>query len=517
MLLGALLDAGASLAVVQSAVDAVSGGAVRVSTREVRRGGLRALKAEVEALTDDPPHRTWRDVREMLGRAGDAGATATGVFRRLAEAEGRVHGIAADDVHFHEVGALDAIADVVGCCAALADLSVSGVSAGPVALGSGSVRARHGRLPVPAPAVAELAKGWRVSGGGDGELATPTGLALLRTFAHACEALPPMLLDTVGIGAGTRNPAGHANVVRVLIGTAEGGGGSPSVGGSGSPAEGGSGSPAEGGSGSPAEGGSGSPAEGGSSPAEGGSSPAEGGSSPAEGGSSPAEGGSSPAEGGSSPAEGGSSPAEGGSSPAEGGSSPAEGGGSPAAGGNGSPAEGGSSRAEGGGFPAVPRKRSESAVLLEANVDDLDPRLWPGILAGLLRRGASDAWLVPIMMKKGRPAHTLSVLCPPTLAAALRDQVFRDTSTLGVRHTELGKVALERAFADITVGDTRIAVKVGHRDGVVVQVMPEFEDVAALARRQDRPERLVLQDALTAATGAGLIVGAALPADLRPA
>ena len=465
MLLGALLDAGASLAAVRSAVDAVSGGTVRIRVREVTRGGLRALKAEVEPLVDEPPHRTWRDVRALLERAGpaapgglvqagpdtastvergaapasglgqdsepaagvkwaapDAGgssgpaseavpaeavpaagpgparstpATAADVFRLLAEAEGRVHGVAVDDVHFHEVGALDAIADVVGCCAALADLGITSVSAGPVALGSGTVRSQHGRLSVPAPAVAELAKGWRVSAGGQGELATPTGLALLRTFARACEPLPPMVLDTVGVGAGTRDPADRANVVRVLIGTGE----------------------------------------------------------------------------------------------------------------TNSP-----DRPEPG-----PTADGARAVLLEANVDDLDPRLWPEILAGLLRSGASDAWLVPIVMKKGRPAHTLSVLCPADLAGALRDQIFRDTSTLGVRHSPRTKVALERAFADVTVGDTRIAVKVAHRDGIVLQVMPEFEDVAALARRQERPERLLLQEARTAASYAGLVVGAPLPANLRPA
>ncbi|MBL7259604.1 nickel pincer cofactor biosynthesis protein LarC [Actinoplanes sp. LDG1-01] len=400
MLLGALLDAGASLTVVQNAVDAVSGGTVRVRQREVTRGGLHALKAEVEPLVDDPPHRTWADVRDMLERAGSDTSTATAVFRCLAEAEGRVHGTKPDDVHFHEVGALDAIADVVGCCAALADLGVATVSAGPVALGSGTVRTRHGRLPVPAPAVAELAKGWQVSAGGDGELATPTGLALLRRLARACEPLPPMTLEAIGVGAGTRDPAGHANVVRVLIGTTAAQAPAPVV-----------------------------------------------------------------------------------------------------------------KRAE----TSTPSEPDDRAVLLEANVDDLDPRLWPGILNSLLRTGASDAWLVPIVMKKGRPAHTLSVLCTPALADTLRDQIFRDTSTLGVRHSPRGKVALERAFADVTVDDTRIPVKVAHRGGTVVQVMPEFDDVAALARRQQRPERLVLQEALAAAGGAGLIVGSALPENLRPA
>jgi uncharacterized protein (DUF111 family) len=172
----------------------------------------------------------------------------------------------------------------------------------------------------------------------------------------------------------------------------------------------------------------------------------------------------------------------------------------------------------GAGVPAVASgPRAEPAVLLEANIDDLDPRLWPEILAGLLRCGASDAWLVPITMKKGRPAHTLSVLCRPGSAEALRGQIFRDTSTLGVREGALTKYALPRAFVDVGVAGATVAVKLGHDRGVIVQVMPEFADVAALARRLGRPERQVLAEAAAAAATAGLTVGAALPPDARPA
>lgn len=383
MLLGALVDAGARLDAVQGAVDAVVPGAVRIVGAPVTRAGLRALKIDVAVQHDDPPHRTWRDLRGLL-----AGGTlpervrerATAVFARLADAEAHVHGIPAVDVHFHEVGALDAIADVVGICAALDDLGVSTLSAGEVALGAGRVRTAHGELPVPVPAVAHLAQGWRVRAGGRGELATPTGMAVLRTLAATCEDLPAMGVEAVGVGAGGRDIPDRANVVRVVVGSVALGG---------------------------------------------------------------------------------------------------------------------------------PVFGTEPAVLLEANVDDLDPRLWPGVLAGLLESGAADAWLVPIFMKKGRPAHTLSVLCHPSRAEALRDQIFRDTSTLGVRDGDLRKVALPRSFVDVRLDGGNVAVKVAHRDGVIVQVMPEFDDVAALARRQGRPERIVLQEAIAAAAAAGLTVGAA--------
>ncbi|GAA3343866.1 nickel pincer cofactor biosynthesis protein LarC [Amorphoplanes nipponensis] len=391
MLLGALIDAGAAPGAVRLAVEAVVPGAVRISSAAVTRAGLRAVHVRVEPLIADAPRRTWSTIRGLLAGAALAPRVrdrATAVFARLAEAEARVHGIPAADVHFHEVGALDSLADVVGICAALEELGVATVSAGEVAVGAGRVRTAHGELPVPVPAVAELARGWRVRAGGAGELATPTGLAAIRALAASCEDLPPLLVEAVGVGAGSRDTPGRANVVRVVLGA---------------------------------------------------------------------------------------------------------------------------------GPPAAPGVAAEPAVLLEANVDDLDPRLWPEVLAGLLRCGAADAWLAPITMKKGRPAHTLSVLCHPERAAILRERIFRDTSTLGVREGALRKHVLPRAFADVAVAGAPVAVKLGHDRGVIVQVMPEFDDVAALARKLGRAERQVLAEAAAAAAAAGLVVGAPLPGDARPA
>jgi len=390
MLLGALMDAGASQDAVQRAVDAVIPDAVRVNRATVTRAGVRATRIDVQVLTGEPPHRTWRGIRRLLGASRLAERVrerAMAIFTGLADAEAHVHGVPADDVRFHEVGALDAISDVVGICAGLDDLGVATVSASAVAVGSGRVRTAHGDLPVPVPAVVQLAKGWHVYAGGHGELATPTGMAALRTLSSVCEDLPAIVVHTVGVGAGANDFPYRPNVVRVVVGSV--------------------------------------------------------------------------------------------------------------------PAT------------APPQSGTEPAVLLEANVDDLDPRLWPEVLTGLMRSGAADAWLVPIVMKKGRPAYTLSALCHPTLAAALREQIFRDTSTLGVREGMLSKVALPRAFVDVELAGGSVAVKVAHRDGVIMTVMPEFEQVAALARAQGRPERLVLRDATIAAAAAGLTVGASLPPHAR--
>lgn len=390
MLLGALVAAGADLAELQAAVEAVVPASVGLTATQVTRAGLAACKVDVEMLVDDPPHRTWRAVRSMLAEATLAEPVrdrALAVFARLADAEGQVHGVPAEDVHFHEVGALDSIADVVGVCAALHDLGVDSVSAGRVALGSGSVRTAHGQIPVPVPAVVQLARGWRVSATGTGELTTPTGMALVATLSSACTELPPMALERVGVGAGSKDFPGRANVTRVLIGSPEVLAGEPFAG--------------------------------------------------------------------------------------------------------------------------------DAMVLLEANVDDLDPRLWPGVLAALLQAGAADAWLVPIVMKKGRPAHTLSVLGPPERAGQLSEAILARTSSVGIRRHELTRYALPRAWVDLAVVGGNVSVKIAHRNGQIVQVTPEFEAVAALAAQQQRPEADVLAEAAAAAMTAGLKVGEELPSGAR--
>jgi uncharacterized protein (DUF111 family) len=141
---------------------------------------------------------------------------------------------------------------------------------------------------------------------------------------------------------------------------------------------------------------------------------------------------------------------------------------------------------------------AENPVVLEANIDDLDPRIWPGVLDALFAAGASDAWLTPILMKKGRPAHTLSALCRPEVVADVQAAVFATTATIGLRVLPVGKVALERASASVEVLGGRVGVKVAVSGGRVVNVSVEYEDVAALARETGVP----VKEALRAATAA---------------
>ncbi len=380
MLLGALVDAGAPLAALQAAVDAVGVDPVRLRAEHVERAGLAALRVHVE-VADDPESRTWAQVRGLLEAAdlpGPVRDTALAVFARLAAAEGAVHRVPPESVHFHEVGALDAVADVVGAAAGVHALRIEALTASPVALGSGWVRAAHGRLPVPVPAVLALLAGAPVSAGPVAhESTTPTGAALLATLVGAWGPLPPVLLRGTGTGAGGRDPQALPNVLRLVLGEPL-----------------------------------------------------------------------------------------------------------PAA------------------HPASAPPGADPVVLLETNVDDLDPRVWPGVLDELLQEGALDAWLTPVLMKKGRPAHTLSVLCPPRLAPALRTVVLTRTSTLGVREQQVARTTLGRRWDVVDVLGQPVRVKSGELDGRVVHRSPEWEDVAAAAAALGLPAQDVLARATAASVAA---------------
>ena len=374
MLLGALAGAGVPMSVLTEAASAVAPEPIRLVHEQVSRSGFAATRVHVDAAESDSG-RTWADIEILLAQAPLADPVrqrAASTFARLAEVEGRVHGVPAPEVHFHEVGALDAIADIVGCCAGFAHLGLSRLVATPVALGGGSVRTLHGTISVPAPAVTALLAGVPTYGGGVAEeLCTPTGAALLAATVTHWGALPGLRVSATGTGAGSRDTAGRPNVLRVVLGeltTAD-----------------------------------------------------------------------------------------------------------------------------------LAADEPLDAVVLAANVDDLDPRVWPGVLAALLAAGASDAWLTPILMKKGRPAHTLSALAPAHAVDAVRRVMFTESSTIGVREHRVAKQALARETRSVRVDGAEVRVKVALLDGQVVNVSPEYDDVAAAAVALGRPVKAVLAAAAAAA------------------
>ncbi len=383
MLLGALLDAGADLHAVRTAVAAVAPEPVSLGVEATRRHGLRAARATV-AVADSTTHRGLSDVLALV-RSGALDPAVEGfavaVFTRLATAEARVHGTTVDQVHFHEVGALDAVADVVGCAAALGDLALlddAEVVVGPIALGSGRVRSAHGSLPVPVPAVLALLEG---SGapvlagpGGDGgaavgpgrELCTPTGAALLVVLAQRWGPLPAMAVRAVGVGAGAADSPGAANVLRVVLGEV---------------------------------------------------------------------------------------------------------------------AEAGAAW------------RHDDLVVLEATVDDLDPRVWPDVLDAVHTAGAVDAWAAPVLMRHGRPGHVLTALVPPVALESVHRAVAAHTTSLGARSHPVARRALPRTAVAVAVDGHAVSVKLGHLDGRVVTVQPEHADARAAAAAMGVPVREVLDRA----------------------
>jgi uncharacterized protein (TIGR00299 family) protein len=375
MLLGALVDAGVPLDVPAAAIGTLAVESIRLEPEPVTRHGLGAIRVHVHAPPSDE-HRTWADVRALLLAADlptPVREGALAVFERLAVAEGRVHRVPPEEVHFHEVGALDALADVVGVVAGFAHLGLTRLTASPVALGSGSARGAHGVVPIPGPAVLELLAGIPVVAGPvPAETCTPTGAALVAELVSEWTALPAMRVSRVGMGAGGRDPVELPNVVRLVLGEPDDAPG-----------------------------------------------------------------------------------------------------------------------------PARP-----GPAVLEANIDDLDPRLWPGVLDALFAAGASDAWLTPILMKKGRPAHTLSVLCRPETIPDVQATVFATTSTIGLRVVPVGKVVLDRTVSAVEVLGGRVAVKVAVVGDRVVNVSVEYEDVAALARASGLPVKEVLRAATAAAEAA---------------
>ncbi|MEO6714815.1 MAG: LarC family nickel insertion protein, partial [Mycobacteriales bacterium] len=221
MVLGALVDSGVPIDVMQKAIDGLGVEQIVLRSGDVTRHGLGATQVSVEA-SESPVIRTWGNIRIMLERAtlDDAvRTTALAVFERLAAAEATVHRTTPERVHFHEVGALDALADVVGAAAGIHYLGLDLVSASSVATGLGMSRGEHGVVPIPAPAVLELLIGVPVHTGGiPHELCTPTGAAILAATVTRWGDMPAMVVECVGVGAGGRDLAELPNVLRLVVG-----------------------------------------------------------------------------------------------------------------------------------------------------------------------------------------------------------------------------------------------------------------------------------------------------------
>jgi uncharacterized protein (TIGR00299 family) protein len=372
MILGALLDAGAPLELLRAELGKLGLPGFTLQAREVRRGAFRATKADVVLDTAvRHEHRQLRDILAILGASQLAPAVVAGaarIFTRLAQAEARVHGTGVEEVHFHEVGAVDAIVDVTGAVIGLHLLGAEGVHVSALPLGGGFVEGSHGRMPVPGPGAAELLRGFPVVDTGvRSELVTPTGAAILTTLAVGSGRMPTMTVERIGYGAGTKDLPGTPNILRCFIGdTADAG-------------------------------------------------------------------------------------------------------------------------------------TTETVAQVETTIDDMNPQLYEPLMDRLFEAGALDVFLTPVVMKRSRPGTVLTALCPRDKVSDLSRVLFEESSTIGVRWSEVSRTRLDREMITIATDYGPLPFKVSRLAGRIITITPEFADVVRLAQSKSLPVREVLSQAHAAA------------------
>lgn len=316
-------------------------------------------------------HRNFNDIKTIIENSDlstNIKDKAVNIFRMLGLAEAKVHGKSLEEVHFHEVGAVDTIIDIVGSCLALENLGIEKIYVSEIKTGYGFVQCAHGLMPVPAPATAELlAHGLLYAKGNiERELATPTGAALMVALAEPSADMPKgFSAEKVGYGAGTRNLE-IPNVLRATLGT-------------------------------------------------------------------------------------------------------------------------------------VAEAKNHSLTVAECNIDDMSGEVWPYVQEKLMAAGALDAWITPIIMKKGRPAQMLSVLMHPQNLPLLEKIILTETTTLGMRYYDVARHCSERSFIEVKLPQGSVKVKFSQAGGQILNIAPEFEDCRKLAEASKMPLKKIMQMAAAAA------------------
>jgi uncharacterized protein (TIGR00299 family) protein len=387
MFLGALVDAGVPISLLEATTAALNIGA-RLESRKVVRGGITGTKVDV--ITPEPaapaqphtleghihshaPHRHLSSILKIIAAAPlseSVKARSSRAFQLLGEAEAAIHSIPVEKVHFHEVGAVDTIVDIVCAAAGAESLNIDRWLSTPLNVGSGTVLCQHGTLPVPAPAtLALLADAPVYAAGPPMERVTPTGAALLRMLDVHYEPLPPLKVEASGYGAGGKDTPGEPNLLRILVGESA---------------------------------------------------------------------------------------------------------------------------------DAAPAPIAEPIAILETVIDDSSPQLLGYVSELLLTAGAWDVYRATVQMKKGRTGVQLIVLCRPDLVAALRDLIFRETTTIGLHWRVENKESLARDFQSVATPWGPVRIKIARwPSGLVANASPEYEDCRRLAAEHSIPLKHVHQTAMS--------------------
>ncbi|ACM19471.1 protein of unknown function DUF111 [Geotalea daltonii FRC-32] len=329
-----------------------------LAVEPVRRKGVAASHFEVR-VEQDQPHRHYADIAAMIDGSSLAATVkdkAQRIFRRIAEAEAKVHGMEIGHVHFHEVGAVDSIIDIVGAAIGLDYLGIEAVYVSPLPLGSGYIETAHGRLPVPAPATAELLKGLPVHGNiGSGERVTPTGAAIVAALGTAFGSHPPMEIRSIGYGAGSKDFADMPNLLRLVLGeTAE-------------------------------------------------------------------------------------------------------------------------------------TLQRDEIVVLETNIDDMNPELLGFLMERLFEKGALDVTFSPLQMKKNRPGTLVTVITPCAKRDELARLILSESTAIGVRYYPAQRLILSRTVEERLTSLGPVKVKVVTDDALLRRVVPEFEECRRLTAEKGLP------------------------------
>ena len=376
MILGGLLDMGLPLDHLRQQLELLQLEPYRIKARKIDRGGLSGIDCRVEIGNGGHSHgRTYSQIRNLIEDSSLAASIkkmSLSVFERLALSGAFVHGERIDEVHFHEVGAVDAIVDIVGACIGFHYFRVKHFFSSALNLGGGTVTFSHGTWPVPAPATAHLVRGFPVIVGAEAtELTTPTGAALVTTLVKVETITPIWTIEHWGFGAGDREIPGIPNMLRLILGR---------------------------------------------------------------------------------------------------------------------------EFVHLNQLPlAIEGVQDDEVLVLEADIDNLDPEVIGYFLEIALRDGALDARCTPQQMKKGRPGHHLSVLCRHEDRDRMMSLIFRETTTLGIRWKSWRRSTLQRQIKEVKTEHGTVRVKVGQFQGETVNVWPEYEDLKRIAERTHLPLKTLRQ------------------------
>jgi len=381
MILGALVALGVDENDLIEQIKLLGAADFEIEFKTIDKSGIAAVHAEVK-VPHEHAHRHLHHIEKIIGDSRlpeTVKQRAIKIFTLLAEAEAKVHGVEIEKIHFHEVGAMDAIVDVVGACIGFELLEIERFACSKIHVGSGFVKMAHGKYPVPPPAVAELLKGAPIySTEIEGELITPTGAAIIAAVCESYGQIPEMKIERTAYGAGTRDYENFPNVLRLMLGTSENC----------------------------------------------------------------------------------------------------------------------ERRAESLDAMNDGQTATDNLCLIETNIDDLSPQILGYVMERAFETGALDCWFTPIQMKKNRPATMISILCPKANKQALTELLYTETSTLGIRLSEIERECLPREIVEVETEFGKVDVKIARFKNKIVNAKPEYEQIREIALQSKKSLRAIEREVL---------------------